>query len=287
MFPAVDTKNASAVAAEVLQLQRELFPTEPAARLDRVFTDVVAMFEGTYQDFARNDLPYHDLEHTLGVALCLARMLVGRARLIAAPALTAKDFQLAIAAALLHDTGYLRTRSDTAGTGAKYTYAHVLRGCAIAASYLPARGFSLREIEGVLGAIRCTGPTSEIGRLSFESDLQRTVCCCLVTADYLAQMAAPAYPDKLAALYTEFTESDDYLRIPPERRAFGSARDLMVRTPAFWQQVVRPRLEADYDAVYRFLAPPDATAANPYINDVERNIALIATRIAALSPSVA
>jgi len=43
----------------------------------------------------------------------------------ATPLLSVRDFELAMAAVLLHDTGYLKLRSDREGTGAKYTLVHV------------------------------------------------------------------------------------------------------------------------------------------------------------------
>ena len=49
------------------------------------------------------------------------------------PKLNPRLFELAVAAVLLHDSGYLKLRSDNVGTGAKYTYCHVLRSCSFAA----------------------------------------------------------------------------------------------------------------------------------------------------------
>jgi hypothetical protein len=176
---------------------------------------------------------------------------------------------------LLHDTGYLKLRSDTAGTGAKYTYTHVLRSCAVAATYLPTRGFTMEDLDVVLGAIRCTGPTSNIGRLHFKSDSDRLIGCCVATADYLGQMAADDYPEELPLLFREFCESDDYLHVPAERKQFKSVDEMIVKTPAFWRKLVLPKLENEFESVYKYLARPYPDGPNPYLDAIERNLVRI------------
>jgi hypothetical protein len=257
------------------------FPGASLQVADRLLADVEAMFTGHYLDYLPIDLGYHDFEHTLQATLCFARLFAGRHVARAEPILSVRHFELGLAAALLHDTGYLKLRSDRAGTCAKYTRVHVLRSCAFAASYLPTVGFTLRDAEIVTGAIRCTGPVSTLARLYFNARADQLLGCMLVTADYLGQMAAADYPDELALLYGEFRESDEFFHVPPEDFAFQSARELIERTPDFWTFFVRPKLEKEFDAIYRFLASPYPDGPNPYVAAIERNIALVHTRIAA------
>ncbi len=285
MFPRVDTKSTPAVAALVVDGFQRSYPAANPAWLQRLFADVDALFGGRHPDYGAVDLQYHDLEHTLQATVCLASLLAGCSRSGDGPRITARQFELAIAGALLHDTGYLKLRSDTAGTGAKYTFCHVLRSCAFAVSYLPTLGATELEIGGVLGAINCTGPTKQISRLHFRDPIERFIGCALATADYLGQMAAADYPDELEILFHEFAESDNFIHVAPERRAFKSARELIERTPAFWRQFVLPKLENDFQGVHRFLADPYPHGANPYVQAVERNIATIESRIAAFAPS--
>lgn len=280
MFPPVDTKDPVAVAKFVLERFTALYPGQPTRWLERLFRDVVAAFGGSHDDYQAIDLRYHDFEHTLQATVCMATLLSGARRTADGPALSVRQFELATAAVLLHDTGYLKLRSDISGTGAKYTYCHVLRSCAFAASYLPLLGTTELEITGVLGAINCTGPTKEIRALNFQSAVERFIGCALATADYLGQMAAPDYPDELEFLYNEFSESDDFLHVPAAQRAFRSAESLITRTPAFWKNVVRPKLDEDFLSAYRFLAESSPQGANPYLVAVDSNIALIETRIA-------
>lgn len=286
-FPPVDTKNALAVAAFVEKTFVAMFPGAGIRWLDTLFADMEQLFQGAHPEYGAIDLRYHDLEHTLQATVCIVLLLEGRHEAAVEPRLTARTFELAVSAALLHDAGYLKLRSDTSGTGAKYTYCHVLRSCAFAASYLPTLGANDYEIEAVLGAINCTGPSKEIGRLRFREPIERIVGCALATADYLGQMGAPDYPEELDILFEEFRESDEYLHLPTGRRRFRSAAQLIVETPAFWRSWVLPKLEGDFQAVYRFLARPYPHGRNSYLDAIEKNIATIRARISAEKLSTA
>ena len=281
MFPPIDTKSATAVAKAVRAIMAVTFPDASLQVTDRLFADVEAMFTGHYLDYQAVDLGYHDFEHTLQATLCFARLFAGRHVARAEPILSVRHFELGIAAALLHDTGYLKLRSDRTGTCAKYTRVHVLRSCGFAASYLPTVGFTLRDTEIVTGAIRCTGPVSKLARLYFNARADQLLGCMLVTADYLGQMAATDYPEELEMLFHEFRESDEYFHLPPEHCAFQSAQELIEKTPDFWTQFVRPKLEKDFEGVFRFLAVPYPDGPNPYLDAIEHNIAIVRTRIAA------
>ena len=283
MFPPVDTKNPSAVEAFVEQKFITLYPRATLTWLGRIFRDIEMLFSGRHPDYGAVDLGYHDLEHTLQATVCVTLLLEGRALAGIEPRIDARHFELALSAVLLHDTGYVKLRSDQGGSGAKYTFCHVLRSCAFAASYLPTIGASDYEIESVIGAINCTGPANEISRLHFREPVERVIGCAVATADYLGQMAAPDYPDELAILFREFQESDDFLHVPPARRMFKSPEELAARTPMFWQKFVRPKIESDFQAVYRFLARPYPHGPNPYLDAIEANIEEIKRRNAALS----
>lgn len=278
MFPPVDTKNATAVAAFVEEKFASMYPGASLAWLITIFRDIEELFTGKNPDYAANDVRYHDLEHTLQATVCLVLLLEGRHQAMVEPRVDPRQFELALSAVLLHDAGYLKLRSDNVGTGAKYTFCHVLRSCSFAASYLPVLGANDHEVEAVLGAINCTGPTKEISRLHFREPVERVIGCALATADYLGQMAADDYPDELEILFEEFQESDDFIHLPAPRRVFKSATDLKQRTPLFWQKFVMRKLESDFQAMYRFLARPFPHGPNPYLEAVERNIAEIKRR---------
>jgi hypothetical protein len=285
MFPLVETKDATAVASFVTRTFERMYPGASLTWLTTLFADIHALFTGRNPDYAAVDLLYHDLEHTLQATVCISVLLEARHAAGAEPRLSARHFELALSAVLLHDTGYLKLRSDHSGTGAKYTYCHVLRSCAFAASYLPTVGANDQEVEMVLSAINCTGPTQEIGQVQFRDPYTRVIGSALGTADYLGQMSAPDYPDELEVLFREFQEADEFVHVPHSRRAFRSSADLIERTPAFWEQVVKRKFETDFHGMYRFLARPYPSGPNEYIEAVERNIAEIAR--GCVSPTIA
>lgn len=257
-----------------------MFPEADLSFLNQLFADVTAIFTGLHPDYQANDLKYHDHEHTLQATVCLVKLLESRHRAGAEPALNMRYTELAIASVLLHDSGYQKARSVKTGTGAQFTFMHVLRSCSFAATYLPTLKVTLKEIHTVIEAIQCTGPTSLISQRHFASPVDNIIGCALATADYLGQMAASDYPDELDALFTEFQESYDYYNVPPEDRLFSSAEALSKNTGIFWQKIVLPKLENDYQGIYRFLAEPYPNGDNPYITAVETNLAIIDQRLA-------
>ena len=125
-----------------------MFPGADPMFVPRVFGWAIECFTGNYRDYQAVDARYHDFEHTLQGTLCLVRLLHGRHLAGAQPPLTQPMFQLGLVAMLLHDTGYLKKREDTQGTGAKYTVTHVHRSAEFAAQLLKEKGFSRQRHQG-------------------------------------------------------------------------------------------------------------------------------------------
>jgi hypothetical protein len=280
MLPQVDFDSSFAVAEFVSAKFQALYPAADTALLQKIFADVGALFAGRRQGYAAIDLKYHNLRHTLMATACMALLLEGQK--MAGGHLARRDFELAIAGVLLHDAGYVKATTDTAGTGAKYTSCHIQRSCSFASVYLSEIGATQSEIAEVLSAINCTGPNSEIGLQHFRDTASRMVGCSLATADYLAQLADPTYPEKLGDLFAEFRESDDFSGIPPEKRFFKSEEDMVCRTPGFWANFVKPKLEGDFQGVYRYLERPLGSGNNSYIKAVEENLGRISRRADAI-----
>jgi hypothetical protein len=283
MFPPVDTKDAAAVASFISDTFQRLHPGESTAWVNRLFTDIQDLFTGRRLEYAPLDLRYHDLEHTHQTTVCLSLLLEGRRQAAGEPHLRPRDTELAVAAALLHDSGYLKLRADVGGTGAKYTHCHVRRSCAFAVIYLQTLGVSDAEVSLVVSAINCTGPTREAPHGRSRDPIGRVIGSALGTADYLAQMGAHDYPDELDLLYAEFREADEFDQLPASECLFKSVSHLVEGTPAFWQTLVRPKLEVEFDRVYRFLANPYPNGRNRYLEAVESNIAEISRRIPCVS----
>ena len=274
MYPPVVTKDPTAVEAEAQSAFLTIFPNGDCYFVPRVFGWAIEAFTGNYRDYQAVDAYYHDFEHTLQGTLCFVRLLRGRHLAGDAPVLTPRVFQLGLAAILLHDTGYLKKRDDRIGTGAKYTVTHVERSAEFARAVLEEKSFSAAEIKAVQNMILCTGVDSKLAEIPFQSEIERMVGFALATADLLGQMAAEDYVDKLPVLYAEFVEAVNFSKNKNHFIAsFTSAEDLMRRTPSFWRDCVRVKLEKEYEGLYRFLNTPYPDGPNEYVERIEANMA--------------
>ncbi|MDF9826199.1 hypothetical protein M2103_000425 [Ereboglobus sp. PH5-5] len=258
---------------------RRMFPDTTIHLVPEVFDHVQAMFEGRHPDYQASDTPYHNLQHTMQVLLCYNGIMEGWHMSGTEPRLTPRQYELGACAVLFHDTGYLKLRADTQGTGAKYTFTHVLRSCSFAASYLPRHGITLAEIDSILAMIGCTAFTQGSRHFRFQEPIDGIVGCAVATADYLGQIAAPDYPESLPLLFSELKESDDYANTPPAERRFKTLDELVTDTPVFWCKYVQPRLEKELLGVYRFLARPYPDGPNAYIDAANANIERIEKRL--------
>ena len=282
MFSPVVTKDPTAVEVEVQAAYLALFPKGDRLFVPRVFGWAIECFTGNYADFQAVDALYHDFEHTLQGTLCMARLLCCRAGAGAQPPLTERLFQLGIIGILLHDTGYLKKRADTEGTGAKYTATHVHRSAEFAAQLLGEKWFTTTEIKAVQNLIRCTGVDAMLSKIPFQSEIETIVGHALATADLLGQMAAEDYVDKLPILYSEFAEAarhdgghTDFIT------KFRAAEDLIRMTPAFWHDYVLPKLASDFRSLHQFLNQPYPDGPNWYLLRIEVNMERLRTQVAA------
>jgi hypothetical protein len=282
MYPPVVTKDPTAVEVEVQAACRAMFPSTDLLFVPRVFGWAIECFTGSYGDYQAVDARYHDFEHTLQGALCLARLLRGRHLAGAQPRFTQPMLQLSLLAMLLHDTGYLKKRGDTDGTGAKYTVTHVQRSAEFAGDLLKEKGFSAADIKAVQHMISCTGVNAALSIIPFQSELEKVAGWALGTADLLGQMAAEDYVDKLPTLYDEFAEATAYSKDRTHFIAmFSSAEDLMQKTPTFWEKFVRLKLDRDFGGLHHFLNDPYPSGPNPYFEHIEANIQRLRQRIVA------
>ena len=273
MFPRIATNNPKAVEAEVQSEYLAMFPKGDRQFVPRIFGWATEAFTGGYKDYQPVDVPYHNFEHTLQGTLCLARLLRARQRAGAQPSLPQRVFELAVVAILMHDTGYLKKRSDVGGTGAKYTMTHVNRSIEFAGELLRDKGFGDADVEAVQQMIHCTGFDAKVKSIPFRSEEERIAGYALGTSDLLGQMAADDYVEKLPSLYVEFAEA---AKQPGPgmhpANSYSSAEELTRHTPRFWEEIARPKLERDFAGLYRFFNDPYPDGRNQYLDGIEANM---------------
>jgi hypothetical protein len=282
MYPPVVTKDPPAVRAQAQVAYLTMFPEGDHGFVPRAFGWATDCFTGNYGDFQAVDARYHDFEHTLQGTLCLARLLRGRHLAGAQPPLTQRIFELVLLAILFHDIGYLKKRGDTQGTGAKYTISHVERSAEFAASLMAEKGFHESDLQSVRNMIRCTGLNARLNLIPFQSEVEKIAGFALATSDLLGQMAAEDYVAKLPFLYSEFAEAAAFSGDKNHVVAsFSSASDLIQKTPAFWESIVKTKLVCEFGSLDHYLNDPYPSGPNEYVERIEANMEKIRNSSAA------
>lgn len=280
----MDTRDPGAVFEACASAWRVITGRPAPERLARGFAWIGRTFAGDHPDFEPLDTRYHDFEHTLQGTVCLTRLFLGWHHAKGQPPLDERALLLGFLAVLLHDTGYLKPRGDRVGTGAKFTPVHVHRSTQVAARVLRDEGIPEDDISAVQQMILCTAFNARLGDIPFRHPLDRRIGCALATADLISQMAAPDYVDKLPALHAEFAEVSPDGASPHPAVSFPTTADLIRNTPTFWESYALPRLETEYEGVFRFLNVPWPSGPNPYLLGVEANLQRIRATLGNLRP---
>lgn len=275
--PAIVTKDPQAVAAYVTAAFGSVGWGSSRTLIEKVIFDLTEAFAGRREGYLAGDMRYHDFGHTLQATVCISDLVIGQHRSGDMPEFGQRVGELCIIAAMLHDSGFLKLHGDDGGTGAKYTMVHENRSCEFARAYLPGLGVAALEIEDICTAIRCTGPRNRIGAHTFRDPTARRIACLLVTADYLAQMSAPDYVDRLDFLFAEFVEAFEWDKVPLAERPYRSAAELKAKTSDFWTKLIRPMLDTDAEGVHRYLSVTGQP--NPYLQAVEDNLTEVRRRV--------
>lgn len=229
--------------AEADHLFARIHPRADPFFMQRVFHDTVRLFRGEFPGYRASSAKYHDLRHTLSVFLATARLAHGAS--CAGQELSLRGTELLLAAALLHDTGFIQTADDLEGTGAKYLVGHEERSIAFLTRYFTNHGRPPRDILDGAQLIACTileKPLSEIPFASPETELLGQI---LGSADILAQMADRRYLEKLLLLYRELDEAGI--------SGFDSELTLLTKTQEFYEGLVKRRLSHELKDAGRFM----------------------------------
>ena len=267
----VNTRDPAAVCRETRQIYASLYGDDDGF-VSRVFDWFVEAFRGDYRGYQAVDMAYHDREHTMQGTLCFARLMYCRHESGAEPQIPAKMFRLGLLSILLHDSGYLKQADDTSGTGAKYTLNHVDRSRAFAGLMLTDHGFGEGDVEKVQRMISCTGLNVDLDSIDFRTRLEKIVGLSVATSDLLGQMAARDYVDRLADLYKEFTECWEYAGARAAGLHYESIESLLEKTPGFWDNYVKHKLDVECRGLYKFLNNPYPDGPNDYLLRIEANI---------------
>ena len=282
----VEVSSPAAVRNAVHELFSETFPGMSYDKLWLAFYDFERLFTGRFPGYAGCDTTYHDMQHTLDMTLAVARLIVGYERSVEPPdRMGAGRAQMAVVTSLFHDSGYIRheVRDKNFENGAEFTLYHVSRSADFLRRYLPELGMA-NDVGVASMIVHFTGYELDLDKIELE-DPRDIICGHLLgTADLVAQMADRCYLEKCRdRLYKEFVVGGVAVENakPGEYMVrYRSGQDLLQKTPAFYQQVTRDRLDKKFNHAYRY-AEVLYDGRNPYIeairNNVEHLMKIIAT----------
>jgi hypothetical protein len=281
----VNLEATDEVATAVCCILHEHYPGVDEAFLRRAFADLHAAFWGEYPGLLACETPYHDLRHSLDVALLVARMLDGYEREHGrdSEALGAGEGMLGVVLALFHDIGFLRRPGEGFEHGAELMNVHEERGVAFMRTYLlqtPLAAWS--EHAELIQTTNFAKPAQAIiaglpARLSLIARM-------LGAADLLSQMADRFYLERCRDfLYREFViAGSDRLHYADgsEQVLYASGEELLAKTPDFYDKFVRRRLSEDFGDIDRYLAAHFG-GVNPYRVSLDKNLTYLRRLIAA------
>ncbi len=210
--------------------------------LTSVYQDIVKLFEGKYVGYQKCDTGYHDLLHTKECLLETARLIHGTS--LNGHSFCEKDINLGLISAIMHDTGYIQSTDETAGSGAKYTATHIDRSIRFMRKYLAQRGFMDKDIRFCENCLKCTGLFVKINKIKFLSYENEVMGKILGIADLIGQMASTLYLEKLPSLFKEFQEAGIAI--------YDNEFDLLGKTPGFWE-VTKDRFQTELGGFDRYL----------------------------------
>ncbi len=272
----VCVSSADDVRDAVQGIFRQAFPNSPFDVLWVAFHDFEQLFRGQYGDYLGCDTLYHDIQHTLDMSLAMARLLAGHEK-TAAPAdrLGHERAVIGLIAALFHDSGYIRRRTEgNVLNGAEFTGRHVSRSAEFLREYLPRIGLGAQAAIAAQ-VVHFTGYEMSLDDIELDDPKDSLMGHLLGTADLMAQMADRCYLEKCRdRLYAEFVLAGVATRpVAGEHRVqYASGIDLLRQTPGFFLASARERLDRKFNRAYRYIEAV-CDGRNPYFEAIEQNLA--------------
>ncbi|MBE0619619.1 MAG: hypothetical protein IH605_03410 [Burkholderiales bacterium] len=247
----VDLQDADAVLAAVDAIMRDRFGNGYGSGvLQQGISDLTRAFSGNYPGLLRCDTHYHDLRHALDSGLAMARLIRGRSIVVAPGASERIDGDhalLGILLALYHDIGLLRRTDEAHLQGAQLTPIHEARGVAFMRDYLGRTPLAhLAEKAELIMVTRLVWhlPPDTPG-------MDRAIASLLGTADIMSQLADRAYLEKCRDFL--FAEFSTFGLAGAPGLLYPDPETLLQKTPGFYNDMLRYRMQVEYDAADRFM----------------------------------
>ncbi|MDH3342617.1 MAG: hypothetical protein OEM07_02740, partial [Gammaproteobacteria bacterium] len=181
---------------------------------------------------------------------------------------------LGIITALYHDSGYMRRKHDYKHhNGAEYTLTHVSRSAEFLKRYF--HKINLGEQAQISASmVHYTGLEVAPANIRLPDTKTHLVGHMLGTADLIAQMSDYCYLEKCyQRLYVEFVLAGIAVQVDQkgkEHIIYGSAEDLLRKTPAFFEREVKTRLDNVFNKSYQ-CEQAHFHGKHSYIKNVEKN----------------
>lgn len=272
----VQVSSVYAVREAVRELFVNCYPTTSFDAIWMAFHDFDQMYEGLSSEYRGCDTIYHDKQHSLDVTLAVARLLAGYEQTSSEHnRLGHNRATMTLITALFHDSGYIRRRGETRWlNGAEFTIWHVSRSAEYLADYMYRNG--LAEWAQVASRIvHFTGYEINLDDIEVEDPRDRLAGHLLGTADLITQMADRCYLEKCRdRLYSEFVLAGMAIHDHPSVKrkvVYRSGIDLLKKTPGFFKDSARIRLNKNFSRAYRNINVL-FEGQNPYIDVIEHNL---------------
>ena len=227
-----DGSESGEPPAEIRRIFCALTDSSRSSFVDRLHRDITAIFHGHYANYRFCSGQYHNLRHTIGVALATVRLLHGLH--YQSITLSPEILELVLICAYFHDTGMLLTDGDLEDDGAACLRCHEERSIANVSLYMADHAPRPSFHDDAAAIIESTNLTLDPRDLQFRSEEVRLAGQVLGTADILAQMADRYYLEALPNLYLE--------QLAAGIHQYPSAIDLMRQTTTFYHRFVSRRL---------------------------------------------
>ncbi|MCD6526917.1 MAG: HD domain-containing protein [Desulfuromonas sp.] len=259
---------------ELNQLLEQFFPQQ-ASDVRRMVADVEALYRGEWSQWQACQVDYHNIDHVRAVLLAALRILAGYGMEQHGDSEDQPVKEL-VAAALFHDSGYIKQWDEVTGRGGQYTFEHVQRSQQMVDLYLRQQSdWNAEQRQTVVGLISATEIIASQEMIQPLPEKYQLISKILASADLLAQVADEFYLERLPELFSEFEEA--YVVCGREAlkargiHIFPDLDALLAGSARFIRQQVLPRLLALGD-MERYLCAFYARPVSPYRQRLQQNL---------------